>query len=169
MPLIIIVSMAYRDTASFGKRQEYTAIAEMLKRGFDVYMTLVDDQGIDCVIRRECNGNPDYLDIQIKARSKECKPNDAARFAAMNIPNPRSNLWFIFYSEQLDKYWIINSMELTSKGKANQNKSGKNAGKWHINLAGYSKSGVVTASKRFSKYEDEAGFKQLECVNVPHD
>ncbi len=38
--------MSYRDTASFGKRQEYSVIAELLKRGFDVYMTLVDDQGI---------------------------------------------------------------------------------------------------------------------------
>ena len=43
--------MSYRDTASFGKRQEYSVIAELLKRGFDVYMTLVDDQGIDCVVR----------------------------------------------------------------------------------------------------------------------
>ena len=40
--------MSYRNTASFGKRQEYSVIAELLKRGFDVYMTLVDDQGIMC-------------------------------------------------------------------------------------------------------------------------
>ena len=152
--------MAYRDTASFGKRQEYAAISELLKRQFDVYMTLVDDQGIDCVIRREHDGKLNYLDIQIKARSKQCKPYDAARFAAMNIPKPRRNLWFIFYSEQLDKYWVINSIELTQSGIASQNKKGKNADKWHINLAGYGKKGV-TAYPRFSKYEDDAGFKQL--------
>lgn len=70
--------MAYRDAASFGKRQEYTAISELLRRQFDVYMTLVDDQGIDCVIRREYDGKLDYLDIQIKARSKQCKSYDAA-------------------------------------------------------------------------------------------
>lgn len=42
-PLIVYrLRMAYRDSSSFGKRQEYIAIAELLKRGFDVYMTLVD-------------------------------------------------------------------------------------------------------------------------------
>jgi hypothetical protein len=42
--------MSYRDTASFGKRQEFIVIAELLRRGFDVYLTLVDDQGISSVI-----------------------------------------------------------------------------------------------------------------------
>ncbi|HGJ64876.1 TPA: hypothetical protein ENS27_05730 [bacterium] len=60
--------MSYRDTASFGKRQEYSVVAELLKRGFDVYMTLVYDQGIDCIIRLD---NMRYLDVQIKARSKD--------------------------------------------------------------------------------------------------
>ena len=152
------ISMAYRDTASFGKRQEYIAIAELLKRHFDVYMTLVDDQGIDCIIKRK----HDYLDVQIKARSRDCKPYDAGRFAAMNIPNPRKNWWFIFYSEHINKYWIINSLVLTQSGIASQNKKGKNAGKWHINLALYSKKRKeVKANPRFSEYEDDAGFRQL--------
>ena len=34
----------HRHRASFGKRQEYIAIAELLRRAYDVYMTLVDDQ-----------------------------------------------------------------------------------------------------------------------------
>lgn len=37
--------MPFRNTASFGKRREFIAMAELLKRGFDVYATLVDDQG----------------------------------------------------------------------------------------------------------------------------
>lgn len=45
--------MKHRSTASFGKRQEYIAVAELLRRGFDVYMTLVDDQQIDCVVRHK--------------------------------------------------------------------------------------------------------------------
>lgn len=43
--------MSHRNTASFGKRQEFIAVAELLRRGFDVYMTQVDDQQIDCIIR----------------------------------------------------------------------------------------------------------------------
>lgn len=92
----------YRNSASFGKRQEYVAIAELLRRGFDVYQTLVDDQGIDCIIRQDAQGEPCYIDIQIKARSKDCNPGNAGRFAAMEITSPRPNYFFIFYSEQVD-------------------------------------------------------------------
>lgn len=83
--------MGYRDSASFGKRQEYVIVAELLKRGFDVYMTLVDDQGIDCIIRIN---NKTYIDIQIKARSKTVRQWNL--FAAMTI-EPRSNYYFVFY------------------------------------------------------------------------
>ena len=56
--------MNHRSSASFGKRQEYVAIAELLRRGLDVYMTLVDDQQIDCIIRQEKGGDLRYLNIQ---------------------------------------------------------------------------------------------------------
>lgn len=42
----------FRSSASFGKRQEFGAIAELLRRGYDVYVTLVDDQQIDGVVRQ---------------------------------------------------------------------------------------------------------------------
>ena len=56
----------FRHSASFGKRQEFGAIAELLRRGYDVYITLVDDQGIDCIVRQ---GPDKFYDVQIKARS----------------------------------------------------------------------------------------------------
>ena len=127
----------YRSAKSFGERIEYVVIGELLKRGFDVYKTLVDDQQIDCILRFEKSNKVDYVDIQIKARSRNCKPYDAARFAAMNISKPREKYYFIFYSEHLGKYWVFPSLELTKI--ASQNKEGKNKGKYHINLAGYSK------------------------------
>ena len=34
--------MTFRSSASFGNRQEYVAVAELLRHGHDVYMTLVD-------------------------------------------------------------------------------------------------------------------------------
>ena len=85
--------MSYRDAASFGKRQEFIVIAELLRRGFDVYLTLVDDQGIDCIIRKneKC-----YIDVQIKARSRGAK--EGHLFAGMSI-TPRKNYFFIFYTE----------------------------------------------------------------------
>ena len=145
--------MSFRNAASFGKRQEYVAIAELLRRGFDVYMTLVDDQGIDCVVRLMVGGEPVYLDIQIKARSKDCSPRNAGTFAAMSIPDPRPNYLFLFYSEQLDSYWVIPSTDLVRK--ATENKAGKNKGRFSIHLTAYSKkTGKVSPRDSFSAYED---------------
>jgi hypothetical protein len=41
----------FRSSPSFGKRQEYIAVAELLCRGYDVNMILEEDQHIDCVLR----------------------------------------------------------------------------------------------------------------------
>jgi predicted AAA+ superfamily ATPase len=96
------IGLSFRDSASFGKRQEFIVISELLRRGYDVYQTLVDDQQIDCIVRKG-KQNPVYVDIQIKARSNRCSPKDAARFAGMVVESPRPNYFFIFHSEQLKK------------------------------------------------------------------
>jgi len=107
---------SYRDTASFGKRQEYIVIAELLKRGFDVYQTLVDDQGIDCIIRRDVNGELSYIDVQIKARSRQAGERSHGHWPAIRIQR-RENYFFIFFSEPLRRYWIIPSVDLADKAK----------------------------------------------------
>lgn len=139
---------SFRSAASFGRRQEYSAIARLLCEGIDVYATLVDDQGIDCVIRKNATT---YYDIQIKARSKDCLPIDAGRFAAMTIADPRPNYYFIFYSEQVDKFWVMSSVDLVQI--ANRNKKGNNVGKYHILFTGV-KQGKVYPLPKFQKYED---------------
>jgi hypothetical protein len=121
---------SHRSSASFGKRQEYIAVGELLRRGHDVYMTLVDDLQIDCVIRQEKNGQLRYLDIQIKARSKDAK--NPGTFSAMDIRQPRKDFFFIFYSEQANTYWIIPSLDLIKE--ANQGKTGANKGTYRIML-----------------------------------
>lgn len=143
---------SYQSTASFGKRQEYVVIAELLRRRFDVYQTLVDCQGIDCVIRQEKDVAIRYLEVQIKARSKECDPKNAGTFAAMYIPKPHPNYHFIFYSEQVDTFWVVPSLDLVKE--AIQNKSGKNAGKYSIHFCNAKKNGEVSIKSKFDKYKD---------------
>ena len=139
----------YRHSASFGKRQEYVAIAELLRRGYDVYIPLVDDQQIDCVLRR---GDHDYVDLQIKARSQDCKPTNAGRFG-VHIPNPRQKYFFLFYSEPIKTYWVFPSNELVNI--VSQNKKGKNEGKYNVRLTGFSKKkGGVYARPEFRQYEN---------------
>lgn len=141
----------FRSSASFGKRQEYIAVAELLRRGYDVYMTLVDDQQIDCVVRQEKDGRLRYLDIQIKARSKDAATKNAATFAAMEIRQPRENFFFIFYSEQANTYWIIPSLELIKE--ARRNKTGQNKGRYSISFTNLTKDSVKPRP-RFKKYEN---------------
>lgn len=116
------MNTTFRHKASFGKRIEHYIISKMLKEGLDVYLPMVDDHGIDAVVKR-----PDgtYVEIQVKARSKDVIFGDAALFAA--IPHEyRNNYWFVFYSERMDVMWILNSEEFLKE--SNQNKTGKNAG-----------------------------------------
>ena len=146
--------MTHRSTASFGKRQEYIAVAELLRRGFDVYMTLVDDQQIDCIVRQEQNGELRYLDLQIKARSADAK--HAATFAALTVRDPRPNFWFIFYSEAAKTYWVMPSLDLArlaNVNKGGQNKQGNNKGKLTIKFANKNKGGWKPRPK-FTVYQN---------------
>ena len=144
-----------RHPAAFGKRQEYIAVAELLKQGFDVYMTLVDDQGIDCIIRLDKNR---YIDIQIKARSKSAKQWNF--FAAMTI-EPRDNYYFIFYLEFNNTFWVIPSTEVVKY--AVTNKSGKNVGKHSLTIP---KSETTKKAENFRKYKGDSGFELLQAYKI---
>ncbi len=126
-------------------------------------MTLVDDQGIDCVIRKSKN---QYLDIQIKARSKNIVPKNAGYFLPLPIPQPRKNYFFIFYSEHIDTYWIIPSTKMVEEGFANQYKSGNNKGKYKIRLTNYSKvKDEISPRPKYLKYEN--AFEEVLGQPVP--
>jgi len=132
----------FRNSASFGKRIEYWVIGQMLKEGLDVYVPMVDDMGIDAVIRR-LDGR--FTEVQIKARSKVVKIGDAALFAAITH-EPRDNYWFVFYSERMEIMWILTSKEFVKE--SNQNKKGKNVGKRSIWFNGKKK------NKTTGKYDE---------------
>jgi hypothetical protein len=124
----------FRSTASFGKRQEFGAIAELLRRGCDVYTRLVDDQGIDCIVRQ----GPDvFFDVQIKARSKESKAGKAGHFPLLNCSSARKNYVFIFFSGgvgQRGRYWVVPSLKIVQPGFATVLKSGQNRAKYRLIL-----------------------------------
>jgi hypothetical protein len=62
------VAKAFRHAAGFGRPIEYWIIGRMLKEGLDVYVPLVDDFGIDAVVRRPSG---EFVECQIKARSRD--------------------------------------------------------------------------------------------------
>ena len=121
----------FRHSAGFGKRIEYYVVSLMLKQGLDIFLPMIDDDAIDAVVKR-----PDgkYVEIQIKARSKNVKFGDAALFAGIEHEY-RENYWFVFYSERInDTLLIMSSKEFIKE--ADQNKNGKNIGKRTIWLNG---------------------------------
>lgn len=141
---------SFRSSGSFGKRQEYIAVAELLRHGYDVYMTLVDDQQIGCVVRLEVDSHPVYVDVQIKARSTDAK--QAGTFAALAVRGPRPNFMFVFYSEGADAYWIMPSLDLVKE--ATRNKEGVNAGKYSIVFTNTRKDGKPYPRPRFDMWRD---------------
>jgi len=88
-----------KATQTTGKEGELKVIGELLKRGFDVYLPLVDIGGIDCVIKTDVG----YKEIQIKTREfaktllfdvKEFTPNDNFFIICYNIKEPNT-FWII--------------------------------------------------------------------------
>jgi len=117
------MATTFRHAAGFGRRMEYWLIGKMLRENLDVYVPLVDDFGIDAVIRKAGNS---FIEVQIKARSHDVKLGSAGLFAAIHHPNPRENYYFVFHSERLDRTWILSSEELIAE--SNQIKNGLNKG-----------------------------------------
>lgn len=141
---------SFRSVASFGKRMEYNLIGKMLMEGLDVYLPLVDDHGVDCIVKKS---DGTFIEIQIKARSDTVSAGDAALFAA--IPHEkRDNFYFVFYSERMDTMWILSSEEFLNE--CITNKTGNNVGKRTIWFNGHKKDpdGNKTeyCHKRFEKY-----------------
>lgn len=145
----------FRHSAGFGKRIEYWVVGLMLKEGLDVYLPLVDDDGIDAVVKRS---DGSFIEVQIKARSKTVIPGDGALFAALQH-ELRNNYWFVFYSERLDTMWVMSSAEFIAE--AVQNKSGKNVGKRGIWFNG-TKTNRATGEKE--EYVKER-YKKYVCRN----
>lgn len=137
----------YRSSAGFGKRIEMYAIGLMLKEGMDVYVPLVDDHAVDAIYRRAEDGR--IFLIQIKARSSDIKNlGDAALFSAIEH-NEREDYWFLFYSEHMDRFWLMSSEEFLRE--CNTNVTGKNIGKRTIWFNGMKK-GEAYCKPRFEKY-----------------
>ena len=143
--------MRFRHSAGFGKRMEFYLIGKMLKEGLDCYIPLVDDDGIDVVVRRN---DGSFIEVQIKARSNDVKSGDAALFAAMTH-ELRDNYYFVFYSERMDTAWILSSQEYLDECVTI--KTGKNVGKRSIWFNGKRKNSATGEAEeytlpRFEKY-----------------
>ena len=139
------MGISFRHLAGFGKRIEYKLIGDMLMEGLDVYVPLVDDHGVDCIVKKE---DGTFIEVQIKARSNEVVFGDAALFSAITH-DPTKNFYFVFYSERMDMMWILSSEEFLKECVTNV--KGRNKGSHSIWLNG-KRNGVEYCKKQFEKY-----------------
>ena len=139
------MGLPFKKTASFGKRMEYKLIGDMLMEGLDVYVPLVDDHGVDAVIKRE---DGTFIEVQIKARSNDVAEGDAALFSAIKH-NKTDNYFFVFYSERLEKKWVMSSEEFLEECVTN--KTGKNKGLHSIWFNGNRKDKKTGDKKEYAK------------------
>ena len=147
------MGISFRHSAGFGKRMEYNLVGKMLMEGLDVYLPLVDDHGVDCVIKKE---DGTFIEVQIKARSNEVIDGDAALFAGI-MHEDTPNFYFVFYAERLDLMWILSSEEFLQECVTN--KSGKNTGKHSIWFNGNRKDKQTGEKKEYCKEQ----FKKYIC------
>ena len=131
----------------FGKRIEYWVMSLLLKEGFDVFVPLVDDHGIDAIIRGPGGGT---IELQIKGRSKDVADGDAALFAAISHSEVVKNYYFLFYAERLDMMWFMSSKDFVEQ--ANKNKKGKHIGSYSIWFNGKRKGVGEFPYDRFNKW-----------------
>lgn len=149
------MNTSYRDKASYGKRIEYMIISKMLMEVMDVYVPLVDDHIVDCVVKK---ADGTFVEVQIKAASKEYDQRYAAMFSAIRHEK-MPNYYFVFYSEALDTIWLMSSEEFFAY--ANPNSKGKNAGQYAIQFNGYSTD--KQTGNKVPHCSDK--YKQFICTN----
>ena len=90
-----------KATQTTGKQGELMVIGELLRRGFEVYVPLVDVGGIDCIIKTDVG----YKEIQIKTR-------ELARVLLFDVKEfvPRDKFFIICYNiKEPDTFWVIPS------------------------------------------------------------
>ena len=85
--------------------------------GLDCYVPLVDDHGVDCIIKKK---DGTFIEIQIKARSSEVADGDVALLSAI-VHEHKENFYFVYYSERLDIMWIMSSEEFIQECVTNKN------------------------------------------------
>ena len=126
-----------------GEATENYIVSLLLKEEREVYLPVVDDHGVDILVMSKDNKSKKqvnkYQELQIKSLS------DKGLFAAIKCPNPAANYWFVFYVRQHDTIWLINSKDFVKI--ASQNKTGKNIGKYSLDLA--TKNGIKASWKKY--------------------
>lgn len=85
-----------------GKAAELHVISRLLNAGMDCYQTIVDDKGIDAIIRIEHSSGARYFDVQIK--SSQSWSN--VRGSVSKLGKCDNAILLIFNSSTEELFWL---------------------------------------------------------------
>jgi hypothetical protein len=96
--------MAAQAPLATGKIGELHVFSELLRRGVNPYVPLIDREGIDAIIRRR---DGSYLELQIKTANTPQTP----RWFIAKISKPRHQLFMVCVSLATDpvETWVVPS------------------------------------------------------------
>lgn len=106
-----------KATQTTGKQGELMVIGELLRRGFEIYLPLVDIGGIDCVISTDVG----YKEIQIKTR-------ESAKIILFQVKEfvPRDNFFIICYNlKEPNNFWVIPSKVFKKESRVVNTRRGR--------------------------------------------
>lgn len=113
-----------------GKIGELIAIRKLTELGFDVYDNIVDDRGIDLIVRNEKKGDINHKDIQIKF-SKFYEKFDLYWFGMNKSTfSPSDKLYVLFVLDE-NRIFVVPSLELF---KILKNVRTDKKGNWKITI-----------------------------------
>jgi len=85
-----------------GRAAELQVIGLLTSEGLDCYVTVVDDQGIDAVIRASADGAARYFDVQIKS----ARSWSAIRGSIAALGTRKNALLLLFNSSSSELLWL---------------------------------------------------------------
>lgn len=94
-----------------GKIGEVIAVKKLIEQGFDVYDNIVDDRGIDLIIRNEKRGKIEHKDLQVKHSKYYPKHNYYWFGIGKATFNAHKGLYLMFILDEY-KIFVIPSMEM---------------------------------------------------------
>jgi len=90
-----------RSKLRYGKAAEHMVFGALLQAGLDVYSTIVDDQGIDGIIRGQKDGKVAYWDVQVKSSASW----QGIRFKTESITS-ENYILVLFNSAEWELLWL---------------------------------------------------------------
>ena len=130
---------------------EHGLISELLKRGLDVYLPVVDTQGIDILVRSRSGKT---AEVQVKSRVHIGKPG--RYFAVGEVKGSQAGSFFVclhMITDDLkpDRYWIIPWDDYSRIAQFN-----KGTNKYRLTIGR-----LLKNEKKLAKFETIKGIRKL--------